>query len=214
MDTEGLPKIDWDDIWRKAAQSGANIRRKEASERFAKAMKKRGYTQPRTQSTYGWRLRERPHSVIRAEYINPANPNADWDYAPVGEPTTVRFMPRTNVSATEEILVWARSEKDKSSRRRILQGFTFTRMCDSAKCGKTTCARCFAIEYAPVGRNEILVFERIALTTKIRVSDTGGVSPVGHRPLGPPDPSPEDKALYSLTSTQREYKKGADTKWR
>ena len=177
-------------------------------------MKKRGYIQPRTRATFGWRLRERKASAVRFEALNPAVPSVDWDYAPPGEGTTFRLAPRTRVGHTEMILVWA-EHVHSQSRRRVLGDLKFYTACEDGTCTGDSCARCSAIEMVELGKHEKLVFERIPIK-HLTVNDPGtsGIQESGNRPQGPPGPTDEEKAPYGLTSTQQKYKKGSDTnKW-
>lgn len=181
--------------------------------RFAKRMNKRGYIQPRTRSSYGWRMRERPSSALRFEVLNPAIPNIDWDHAAPGEGTMWRYSPRTKVGHTEQITVWAAQQNNRESRRQLDTPRAFYAACDDAKCKKHTCARCWAVEHACVGANEVVVFQSAAIQ-HVKVRDPSGVTTSGNRPQGGLVPAEDERSTYGLVSTQGEYKKGSGSKWR
>lgn len=183
-----------------------------------KGFRAKGLQQSKTRSVYAWRMRERRNTAEKFEsfsartdkYGNQIPPQADmrdWDYAPPGEGTLFRLMPRTRIADLEVFDVWVVRVAKGRKRKRCLRK-DFKRNCGEGKCGKSTCAMCWAIEKAQVRDDETIVVMRRD-GPHPRVVDSSGVHPKGARSSKAQDLGEDQKGPFQLTSSLYSHKKGA-----
>lgn len=185
------------------------------------ALKAKGLQQSKTRSTLAWKMRNRRESAEKFEsfsertakdgsVIPPSADFKDWDYAPVGEGTLWRTVPRLTYKDLELFDVWiVRVAANGRKRRRCVEK-GFKRSCGEGTCERVSCAMCWAIESLDVKNNETIVVKRREGNNP-KVIDPSGVHPKGARNASAQDMGEDQRAPFGLTSTQQDHKQGASS---
>lgn len=190
-----------------------------ADQKMYKALKAKGLQHSKTRSMFAWRLRHRAHSAVKFEsystredkYGNPIPASAPWndfDYAPPGEGTLWRLVPRLRITDLEVFDVWViRQAKGRKRRRCVEKGFK--RNCGDVSCGSMECAVCWAVENVETKDNETIKVMRRDGNPK--VTDSAGVHPKGARNAHAQDLGDDQRGPFQLTSTIHARKEGASS---
>lgn len=189
-----------------------------AEKQMLKNFRAKGLIPTHTRGTFAWRMSRRPYSAVRFESyipridkltgaeIPPTAPWLDWDYAPVGEATWWRLVPRLKWTGLEVYDVWVVTTLPTGRKRRKLVRDSMSSLCDSGECKRQTCAYCWAGEHLNLEENQTIKIER--RTGKVKVDDPSGISAKGKQNQKAQAMGEDQRAMHAMTSTQRHHKKG------
>lgn len=132
---------------------------------------------------------------------SPVPLTGDAPFCPVGQTGTAVAGPRMKA---KNMTQWIIFRKQRNGKLKIANG-GFTRCCTSGKCKRKNCAKCWALENDPP-RGSIWVLKEFPTPENVKIIDTDGVSPRGHRGEGGKALIGEDADRWRITSTIENHK--------